>query len=90
MASVFDEIVDGVRHLDEDKQYLLLDIVRQLNQDEGVGIVSGSMGLSNWVDIAESTRRALSEKYNKNNYFNSVDLLNEAREERLDDLMGRG
>ena len=45
------------------------------------------MSTDAWLTWARQYRATLSAKYGRK-VFNSVDLLNEAREERLNDLMG--
>jgi hypothetical protein len=74
------EIVEAVRQLDEEHQQRVLEFIHSLSQAE--------TPLENWVQKAHEFRMAIRAKYGDDLVFNSLEALDESREERLDDIMG--
>ncbi len=82
MSAVEDEIIRKVRKFDESTQRRILDYMATLEQ-------KGTIPLGEWLKQAESLRLELLEQHGGKDFGSTVDLLNEMREERLDDLLGR-
>ena len=74
------EIVEAVRQLDEERQTRVLKFVRDLSQSQ--------ITLGEWLDRAHAFREELRAKYGDDFVFNSLEVLDEIREERLNDIMG--
>ncbi len=73
------EIVEQVRRLDAESQKRVLEFIQSLIQPVG-----------DWVEQVHALRVELQAKYGENFVIDSQAVLDEVREERLDDLMDRG
>ena len=82
MSTVRQELLDQIDKLDEKQQQQLLENVRGLAKPQPLTWVQ-------WLERADQAQAALREKYGDQHYFNSQSILDEVREERLNDLMGR-
>ena len=78
-AALEQEIIEAVRQLDEERQRQVLALARDLGQSQ--------ITLGEWLDRAHALREELRAKYGDNFYFNTVEVLDEIREERLNDIM---
>jgi hypothetical protein len=79
-ATVEQEIIEAVRQLDEERQKRVLEFIRDLSQSP--------LTLGEWLDRAQAFQDELRAKYGEDFVFNSQSVLDEIREERLDDIMG--
>lgn len=82
MSAVRQELLDQIDKLDEKQQQQLLEYVRVLSKPE-------ALTWAQWLDLADQAQAKLRAKYGDQHYFNSQSILDEVREERLDDLLGR-
>jgi mRNA-degrading endonuclease RelE of RelBE toxin-antitoxin system len=76
------EIIEQVRKLDAENQKRVLEFIRSLGQP--------SVTEEEWLEKAHALRLELRARYGEGFVFNSLSVLDEAREERLNDLMGDG
>jgi hypothetical protein len=81
MSALEQEIIEKFRLLDREAQQR---VRLQIEQEESA---ESSMSPKGWLVWAQNFGNFIHDKYGSLQP-NSVDLLNEAREERLDDLMG--
>ena len=81
MSAVRQELLDQIDKLDEIQQRQLLEYVRVLSKPQTLTWVQ-------WLDLADQAQAKLRTKYGEQHYFNSQSILDEVREERLDDLLG--
>lgn len=81
MSAVRQELLAQIDKLDEDQQRRLLDYVRLLARPH-------TLTWAEWLARADRAREELRQKYGDQHFFNSQSLLDEVREERLDDLLG--
>ncbi len=79
-ATLEQEIIEAVRQLDEKRQRQVLAFAHDLSQSQ--------ITLGEWLDRAHAFREELRAKYGDDFIFNSQAVLDEIREERLDDIMG--
>ncbi len=79
-ATLEQEIIEAVRQLDEERQQRVLEFIHSLSQAD--------MPLEDWVQKAHEFRMAIRAKYGEDFVFNSQAVLDEIREERLNDIMG--
>jgi putative hemolysin len=86
MSALEDEIVSKFRLLDHAAQERVL---RQM-EAEFLEAEPEHLGLSDWLIWARQFRAKHLSESGANRAFNAVDTLAEVREERLNDLMGRG
>jgi hypothetical protein len=86
MSALEQEIFDRFKLLDKDAK---LRLAARLTQEAQEDVnATPKMSLKEWLDWASAFGDYIHEKYGT--LPNSVDVLNEIREERLDDLMGGG
>ena len=76
------EIIEQVRKLDAENHKRVLEFIRSLGQP--------SVTEEEWLEKAHALRLELRARYGEGFVFNSLSVLDEAREERLNDLMGDG
>ena len=74
------EIIERVRRLDAESQKRVLEFIRSLSQSP--------MTDDEWLGKAHALRMELRAQYGEGFVFDSLSVLDEAREERLNDLMG--
>ncbi len=74
------EIIEAVRQLDEAHQRQVLALARDLGQAQ--------ITLGEWLDRAQALQEELRAQFGEGFFFNSQAVLDEIREERLDDIMG--
>jgi len=79
MSALEDEIIRRIRQLDEAQQRELLDKLVVFEEPEP----------DDWLERVRTLREELRAKYGVQPFGSVVDMVNEAREERLDDIMGR-
>jgi hypothetical protein len=72
------EILSRVRRLDPARQQRVLDYVRSLEEQPAT--------LSDWLESARAFRQRLQAQYGDDVQFGSQAVLDEIREDRLDDL----
>ena len=84
MSALEQEIFDRFVQLDKDAQLRLAARLTQQAQEEADA--TQKMSIKEWLEWATAFGDYIHEKYGT--LPNSVDVLNEIREERLDDLMG--
>lgn len=90
MSALEQEIIEKFRLLDKaSKQRVLLQIEREAMLTATTSEVLLPISPEEWLAWAQDFGSHIHEKYGSFS-VSSVDLLNEAREERLDDLMGGG
>jgi hypothetical protein len=82
MSAVRQELLDQIDKLDEKQQQQLLEFVRILAKPQ-------ALTWAQWLALADQAQAKLRAKYGEQHYFNSQAVLDEAREERLDDILGR-
>jgi hypothetical protein len=83
MATLTDEIVKQAAKLDEADQRQVLEYIQEL-----VGLQrQSSVDMLEWLAQAETFQAELRAKHGENFVVNSQVLLDEAREERLNDIM---
>lgn len=80
MSPIAQELIAKIESMDEHKQLQVLEFVNSLEQPK--------MSWDEWLKLAKTLHDDLVVEYGESHYFNSVDVLNEVREERLDDLRG--
>jgi hypothetical protein len=83
MTTLVDEIRDKIEALDEMQQLQVLDYVNGLRK-----LKTAPSILAEFVAFSHRVQAEQRAKYGDDHYFNSVDVLNEIREERLNDIMG--
>jgi hypothetical protein len=81
IATLEQQIIEQVRRLRPDQQEHVLAYVQTLTSQP-------ALSLGEWLERARIMRQVYIEKYGDQAFINSVELLAEAREERLNDLMG--
>jgi DNA-binding GntR family transcriptional regulator len=82
MSALEETLLQKFRNMDEYNQLRLLEFAERLETPK--------KSWDEWLKLANALHDELVAQYGENHYFNSVDVLNEIREERLDDIMGRG
>jgi hypothetical protein len=82
MSAIEQEILDRFRQLDDEAKAR---VIAALTEESSVAPMSAEA----WLVWARGFRSEMQAKYGKDKLFGSVDLLHEAREDRLNDLMGR-
>jgi DNA integrity scanning protein DisA with diadenylate cyclase activity len=85
MSTLEREILNYVAKLDAHKQQQILDYVREL----AAAPVKAQLTLTEWLEQADAFREELVAKYGVDHFGNVQDALDDVREERLNDLMGR-
>jgi hypothetical protein len=81
MSAVRQELLDQIDRLDETQQQQVLDYIRVLGK-------SPRITWTQWLELADQAQSELHAKYGDQHYFNSQSVLDEIRQERLDDLLG--
>ena len=81
MTTLDQQIMEKVQQLDDTQKQVLLEFAEHLGERE--------LTLAEWLDKVDATRQRLAEKYGVNPTFSVQELLDEVREERLNDIMGR-
>lgn len=76
------EIIEQVRRLDAESQKRVLEFIRSLGQSP--------LTDEEWLEKAHALRMELRAQYGEGFVFDSPSVLDEVREERLNDLMGGG
>ena len=90
MSIIEQEIIEKFRSLDEtSKRRVLLQMERETEIAATLPTPSTSLSPEAWLEWARTFGTYIHDKYGSLSP-SSIDLLNEAREERLDDLMGGG
>lgn len=79
-ATYEQEIMEAVRQLDVERQRRVLEFIRDLGESP--------MTLAEWLDRAQELQEELQARYGEGFVFDSQAVLDEIREERLDDIMG--
>lgn len=88
MSALEQEIIEKFRRLDKAAQQRVRRQIEQEGETQPTGAgAPETLSLHEWLVWAQGFGAYVHEKYGERG-FTSVDLLNEAREERLDDLMG--
>ena len=82
MSALEQEIIDKFHLLDKDAQQHILNLLTT----EATALKP--MTWDEWLAWARDFREKTAAEHGEDFVFNSVDALNEAREERLNDLMG--
>ncbi len=82
MCAVRQELLNQIDQLDENQQQQVLEYVRVLAKPR-------QLTWAKWLELADQAQDELRTKYGDHHYFNSQQILDEVREERLDDLLGR-
>jgi len=85
MSTLEMEILERFRLLDKDARRRLLTFMEDDSEDADM---QEPMSPEEWQVWASSVRAELQQHYGDRMMVSSVELLDEAREERLDDLMG--
>ena len=85
MTTLEHEILDYVTKLDATKQQQVLEFVRELTAEP----VKTQSTLSEWLEHADAFREELIAKYGVDHFGSVQNTLDDVREERLNDLMGR-
>jgi hypothetical protein len=85
MSTLEMEILERFRLLDKDARRRLLTFMEDDSEDADM---QEPMSPEEWQAWASSVRAELQQHYGDRMMVSSVELLDEAREERLDDLMG--
>jgi hypothetical protein len=85
MSALEQEVMEKIKLLDKDARKRVL---HQLEQDV-IEETLVPMSTEEWLEWAIAFGEKIERKYGPRR-INSVDLLEEAREERLNDIMGRG
>jgi hypothetical protein len=85
MTTLEREILNYVAKLDAAKQQQLLEYIRELTATPA----RTQSTLGEWLEQADAFREELVAKYGLNHFGNVQDTLDDVREERLNDLMGR-
>jgi hypothetical protein len=80
MSALEREIIERLHNMDEVHQKSVLEFIRNIE--------SPKMDLGEWLEKASKIHDDLVNEYGKDHFFNSQSVLDEIREERLDDLMG--
>lgn len=79
------DLFEKISKLNLQQQQQLLEVVDTMLGAEQNG---QTFDFDAWLADARAFRERLRAHYGPNHFFNSVDILNEIREERLNDLMG--
>ena len=82
MSALEQEIIEKLHQLDDAQKVEVLafiDTIETLERD---------ITLAKWLDRARQSRTATRKKYGDDYVIDAQTLLDEAREERLDDIMG--
>jgi hypothetical protein len=77
------ELLETVKQLDTTHQEQVLAYARSLAQPGGP-----KLDWDDWLERAAAFQKRLRDKYGEQYYVGSAELLQEVREERLNDLMG--
>ena len=85
MTQIEQEIVDRLSKLDSPLQQQVLDFVRQLQNSEGN---ESRLTLGEWLKKTHILRSEFRAKYGDSKLIDTQSMLDEVREERLNDLMG--
>lgn len=93
MTTLAQEVIEKFERLDEREQREVLAYMQRRNQDAGqekgeVFAVTEPMSREEGLAALRAFRANIREKYGDRPLSNSADLVNEIREERLNDLMG--
>lgn len=83
MAAIEQEILEGVSQLDPEQKRLVLALVQELAR-----LRLPQLTLAEWLHQAEASLAETRAKYGESFVVGSQILLDEAREERLNDLLG--
>ena len=85
MSTLEREILNYVTKLDANRQQQVLEYVRELTATP----VKTQSTLGEWLEQADVFREELVAKYGADHFASVQDMLDDVREERLNDLMGR-
>ena len=90
MSALEQEIIEKFRLLDKDaKQRVRQQIEQETSAEDSLNFsVMEPMSPEDGLRWARAFRAELRTKYGERDVISSADILNEVREERLDDLMG--
>ena len=89
MSALEQEIIEKFRKLDKEARQRVLDVLEHESPSETPALQPGQVSMSEWLAWAEAFGREIAATRGDRTW-NSVDLLHEAEEERLNDLMGGG
>lgn len=81
MTTILPELLDQLGKLDESQQQQILAYARQLTKPNPVS-------WEQWLEQSGQFQAVLRNKYGEHHFFDSRSLLDEVREERLNELMG--
>ncbi len=80
MSALEQEIIEKIRKLDEAQKKQILEFIQEIDEQESTD--------ENWSDRARTLRLKLRHKYGVNRFADNQAVLDEVREERLNDLTG--
>jgi hypothetical protein len=80
MSALEQELIDRIRKLDEDRKRQVLLYIDEIDAPR--------LTLGEWLQDIERLSQELEKKYGANHFPSAADLINEVREERLDDILG--
>lgn len=81
MSALRDEIIKKLDQLDAEQQTRVLQFIEQIRTPPDMP--------GDWVADIVALEQHLTAKYGKNRFFSIVDFINEMREERDDEILGR-
>jgi len=81
MSAVKEELLGRIDKLDEEQQRQVLEYIRILEKPQ-------LLTWDQWLELADQAQAELRSKYGEKHYFNSQSILDEVREERLNDILG--
>ncbi|MBI5669967.1 MAG: hypothetical protein HZC41_18390 [Chloroflexi bacterium] len=80
MSALEQELIDRIRKLDEDRKRQVLLYIQEIDAPR--------LTLGEWLQDIETLSQTLQAKYGAHHFPSAADLINEVREERLDDILG--
>lgn len=84
MVTINLDLLRKIGQLDAEKQQQLLEVVDTMLPEGQQDVFD----FDKWLADVRAFREKLRAHYGPNHFFNSIDVLDEIREERLNDLMG--
>lgn len=80
MSALEQELIDRIRKLDEERKRQVLIYIQEIDAPR--------LTLGEWLHDIETLSQELEAKYGARHFPSATDLINELREERLDDILG--